>query len=158
MLSPVREPGEAQQLLSVPMSPAHEHATRCLLQVDKAATIAEIQVRSRRLGITLAGFARAAVRLNMRIDLDLPADAFDDQFPAEALTVRVREFAVLELLRARRLHEHEAQRILEIERWELVALMERAGITPTEKTFSQIQDELTQAIARHRPAAPKEPK
>jgi hypothetical protein len=94
----------------------------------------------------------------MRIDLDIPADAFDDQFPAEALAMRVREFTILELLRARRLHEHDAQRILEIERWELVQLMERAGIVPTETTFSQIQDELTRAIARHRPVAPKEPK
>jgi hypothetical protein len=93
----------------------------------------------------------------MRIEIEIPAGVFDEQFPEEELAARVREFVVLELIRARRLHEHEAQRILGIERWELIALMERAGIEPTEKAFSQIQDELSRAIARHRPAAPKEP-
>lgn len=93
----------------------------------------------------------------MRIDLELPPGVFDDQFPEQELTARVREFVILELLRARRLHEHEAQRLLGMERWELIELMERAGIAPTEKTFNQIQDELTRAIARHRPAASKEP-
>ena len=93
----------------------------------------------------------------MRIDLDIPADVFDHESTAEELTSRVREFAALELLRARRLHEHEAQRVLGLERWELIELMERAGIAPTEKTFSEIQDEFTRAIARHRTAAPKEP-
>jgi phage head maturation protease len=54
--------------------------------------------------------------------------------------------AVLELLRVRRLHEHEAQRMLGIERWELVQLMERAGIIPTEKQFENIRNELGAAI------------
>jgi hypothetical protein len=86
----------------------------------------------------------------MRIDLDIPAGVFDDQFPETDLTARVRKFAVLELLRVRRLHEHEAQRMLGLERWELIEMMELAGIAPTEKVFSQIQDELTRAIARQR--------
>jgi hypothetical protein len=93
----------------------------------------------------------------MRIDLDIPAGAFDDQCPEAALTARVREFAVLESLRVKRLHEHEAQRMLGLERWELIEVMESAGIAPTEKIFSQIQDELSRAIARHRTVAPKEP-
>jgi hypothetical protein len=93
----------------------------------------------------------------MRIELDLPPDVFDDQFTAAELNSRVREFAVLELLRAKRLHEHEAQRLLGLERWELLVLMERAGIVATEKVFDQIQYELNQAIARHQPAPAKEP-
>ncbi|HUN59661.1 MAG TPA: hypothetical protein VMU41_16225 [Candidatus Binataceae bacterium] len=93
----------------------------------------------------------------MRIELDLPADAFDDQFTAAELSSRVREFAVIELLRAKRLHEHEAQCILGLERWELLILMERAGVAPTEKVFDQIQCELNQAIARHQPTHSKEP-
>ena len=93
----------------------------------------------------------------MRIELDLPADVFDDQFTAAGLNLRVREFVVLELLRAKRLHEHEAQRMLGLERWELLALMERVGIVATEKIFDQIQNELNQAIARQQPAPAKEP-
>jgi hypothetical protein len=93
----------------------------------------------------------------MRIELDLPADVFDEQHTAAELTARVRELAVMELLRAKRLHEHEAQRLLGLERWELLAVMERAGIRPTERVFDQIQDELNQAIARHQPAHTKEP-
>jgi len=50
------------------------------------------------------------------------------------------------LLRAKRLHEHEAARILEIDRWDLVDKMEQAGIVVTEKEFDQIKGELGAAI------------
>jgi hypothetical protein len=83
----------------------------------------------------------------MRIDLDIPPGVFDDEFRAEDFATRVREFAALELLRARRLHEHEAVRMLGVERWELVAMMERAGIVPTEKQFDQIKGELGRLVA-----------
>jgi DNA-binding NtrC family response regulator len=86
----------------------------------------------------------------MEIKLDLPAEVFDDGFTAEDFASRVREFAVIELLRARRLHEHEAQRILGIERWDLVERMERAGIAPTEKVFDGLKAELSGAIAARR--------
>ena len=86
----------------------------------------------------------------MEIKLDLPADVFDDAFTAENFESRVREFAVMELLRVRRLHEHEAQRILHVERWELVERMERAGIAPTEKIFDGLKMELGSAIAARR--------
>ena len=83
----------------------------------------------------------------MEIRLDIPDPLFDDDFTAAAFEARVREFAVLELLRAKRLHEHEAARMLALERWELVERMERAGIVPTEKEFDQIKGELGTAIA-----------
>lgn len=86
----------------------------------------------------------------MEIKLDLPAGIFDDDFTAEDFEARVREFAVTELLRARRLHEHEAQRILGVERWELVERMERAGIAPAEKVFDGLKAELSSAIAARR--------
>jgi hypothetical protein len=86
----------------------------------------------------------------MEITLDLPAGIFDDAFTAEDFADRVRESAVMELLRARRLHEHEAQRILGLERWELVERMERAGIAPTEKIFDGLKAELGRAIAARR--------
>jgi hypothetical protein len=73
----------------------------------------------------------------VEIQLDLPADIFDDEFRTEDFRVRVRELAILELVRLKRLHEHEAQRMLGVERWELVERMERTGITPTEKVFNQ---------------------
>ena len=82
----------------------------------------------------------------MEIKLDLPADVFDDAFTAENFAGRLREFAVMELLRGKRLHEHEAQRLLGLERWELVERMERAGIAPTEKIFDGLKAELGKAI------------
>ena len=82
----------------------------------------------------------------MNISLDLPADLFDEGFTADAFAGRVREFAVIELLRTKRLHEHEAARILNLERWELIEKMERAGIVPTEKEFDKIKGELGDAI------------
>jgi hypothetical protein len=83
----------------------------------------------------------------VEIKFDLPAELFDDDFTAAAFEARVREFAVIELIRAKRLHEHEAARMLALERWELVERMEHAGIVPTEKEFDQIKGELGDAIA-----------
>jgi len=83
----------------------------------------------------------------VEIRLDIPAELFDDDFTLAAFEARVRELAVLDLIRAKRLHEHEAARILAVERWELVERMERAGIVPTEKEFDQIKGELGNAIA-----------
>jgi hypothetical protein len=89
----------------------------------------------------------------MEIKLDLPTDIFDDNFKAQDFATRLRELAILELLRAKRLHEHEAQRMLGVERWELVELMERYGITPTEKLFEEISSELRRAIAGRKRAS-----
>ncbi|MGH8012862.1 MAG: UPF0175 family protein [Candidatus Binataceae bacterium] len=86
----------------------------------------------------------------MEIKLDLAQDIFDEQFPEAEFVARVREFAVMELLRSKRLHEHEAQRMLGIARWELVERMERAGITPTEQVFDELKDQLGRAIAARR--------
>ncbi len=83
----------------------------------------------------------------MEIKLDLPADVFDAQFPEPGFAARVRELAILELVRVKRLHEHEAQQMLGIERWELVERMRAAGIAPTEQLFAEIRDELSKAIA-----------
>ncbi|MGH7933788.1 MAG: hypothetical protein ACREQN_11580 [Candidatus Binataceae bacterium] len=86
----------------------------------------------------------------MEIKLDLPHDIFDNEFPEAEFVARVRELAILELLRVKRLHEHEALRMLGLERWELVERMERAGITPTEKVFDALKDELGQALDARR--------
>jgi hypothetical protein len=84
-------------------------------------------------------------RVDIRIDI--PEDLFDDGFTAAAFATRVCEFAVIELVRVKRLHEHEAARMLGVERWELIEKMERAGIVPTEKEFEKIKGELGEAIA-----------
>ena len=86
--------------------------------------------------------------INLR--LDLPAELFDVQYPEAAFAARMRELAILELVRAKRLHEHEAKTMLGIERWELVTKMKAAGIAPTEDVFAGIQNELKQAIASKR--------
>ena len=83
----------------------------------------------------------------MEIRLDIPADVFDSEFGEEAFRARVRELAILDLVRVKRLHEHEAQALLALERWELVEKMKAAGIEPTEDAFSAIKGELDRAIA-----------
>jgi hypothetical protein len=83
----------------------------------------------------------------VRIDLDLPDDLFDAQYTEVDFTARVRELGILELVRVKRMHEHEAQRMLKLERWELVERMEAAGIAPTEKAFAEITGELKKAVA-----------
>lgn len=82
----------------------------------------------------------------MDIKLDIPADVFDSEFTEAVFRDRVRELAILDLIRAKRLHEHEAQAMLGIGRWELVERMKTCGIMPTEKLFEDIKGELEQAI------------
>jgi hypothetical protein len=88
----------------------------------------------------------AKISAAMKIVLDIPAELFDDDFTAAAFEARVAEFAVIELVRAKRLHEHEAARMLEIDRWNLLDKMERAGILATETEFDRIKGELGDAI------------
>jgi lactoylglutathione lyase len=83
----------------------------------------------------------------VKITLDLPADVFDSAFTEDAFAERVRQWAILALVNAHRLHEHEAAKILEVERWELVARMEAEGMRPTEKVFEEIRGELGRAVA-----------
>ena len=82
----------------------------------------------------------------MNLKLDLPEDIFDAQFPAADFEARIRELAILELVRVKRIHEHEAKQMLSLERWELVEKMRAVGIAPTEDVFAGIQSELTKAI------------
>ncbi|HZO82630.1 MAG TPA: lactoylglutathione lyase [Candidatus Binataceae bacterium] len=89
----------------------------------------------------------------MKITLDLPADVFDADFPEDAFAARVRERAILELVGMHRLHEHEAARMLGLQRWELVERMEAAGISPTEKVFDEIRGALGRALAARGAAA-----
>ena len=103
--------------------------------------------------MTTANKSRKKALSPVEIQLDLPADIFDHDFRKEDFRARVRELAILELVRLKRLHEHEAQRMLGVERWELVERMERAGITPTEKVFDQLKHELGDAIAARRSSA-----
>ena len=83
----------------------------------------------------------------MEIKIELPEDLFDAQFTEAEFTERLRELAILELVRTKKMHEHEAQRLLGLERWELVQKMVAVGIVPTEKAFAEIKDELGKAIA-----------
>ncbi|HYB90300.1 MAG TPA: hypothetical protein VEC38_04565 [Candidatus Binataceae bacterium] len=86
----------------------------------------------------------------MEFKIDLPDGVFDAQFPEDGFISRVRELAVLELVRANRLHEHEAAALLGLSRWQLVERMKAAGIAPTEEVFAGIRDELQEAIAARR--------
>lgn len=90
----------------------------------------------------------------MELKIDLPADVFDDQFPEADFRARVRELAILDLVRSKRLHEHEALEMLELGRRELVAKMKEQGFAPTEDLFNEIRGALDKAIAaRRKPGA-----
>ena len=89
----------------------------------------------------------------MQIRIELPGDVFDAQFREADFRERVRELAILELVRVKRLHEHEAQEMLGVTRWQLVERMKASGISPTEEVFDNIRDELTRAIGTRRARA-----
>ncbi len=86
----------------------------------------------------------------MDIKIDLPPDIFDAQFPEDRFRARVRELAILDLVRQKRMHEHEALEMLQISRRDLVALMKEAGFSPTEDVFAEIRGSLDRAIAARR--------
>jgi hypothetical protein len=86
----------------------------------------------------------------MNLKLDLPEDLFDAQFREADFAARIRELAILELVRLKRIHEHEAKQMLGLERWELVEKMKAVGIAPTEDVFAGIQSELSKAIESKR--------
>ncbi|HYA34028.1 MAG TPA: hypothetical protein VEF03_00340, partial [Candidatus Binataceae bacterium] len=71
----------------------------------------------------------------MEFTIDIPADLFDSEYTRDAFGERLHELAILELVRVKRMHEHEAAAMLGIARWELVERMKAAGIEPTESTF-----------------------
>ena len=80
------------------------------------------------------------------LKLDIPADIFDAEFRLAAFSDRMRELAILELVRVKRMHEHEALELLGLERRELLDRMKACGIVPTENAFEQIKGELEKAI------------
>ena len=90
--------------------------------------------------------------------IELPDDLFDAQFTESDFAARVRELAILELVRTKRLHEHEAKEMLALERYELVERMKAAGIAPTEDVFAEIKSELTRAIDFKRARRAAKPK
>jgi hypothetical protein len=90
--------------------------------------------------------------------IELPDDLFDAQFTESDFDARVRELAILELVRVKRLHEHEAKEMLALERHELVQRMKAAGIAPTEDVFAEIKGELTKAIDLKRARSGAKPK
>jgi len=90
----------------------------------------------------------------VNLKLDLPDDLFDANFTESEFAARVRELAILELVRLKRLHEHEAKEMLALERFELVERMKAAGIAPTEEVFAEIKGELGKAIDARRPRRP----
>ena len=86
----------------------------------------------------------------LNLKLDLPDDIFDPKLTESDFTARVRELAILELVRLKKLHEHEAKEMLALERYQLVERMKAAGIAPTEDLFAEIKGELTKAIDARR--------
>jgi len=83
----------------------------------------------------------------MKFEIDLDDDIFDAQYPADEFRTRLYELAILELVRTKRMHEHEAASLLNVGRWQLVEKMRAAGLEPTEDVFAGIRDELERAVA-----------
>src|ERR1700722_9628079 len=90
-------------------------------------------------------YANAKVSM-IDLKLDIPADIFDAEFSLAAFSDRMREVAILELVRSKRMHEHEALDLLGLERRELLEKMKACGIVPTENAFAEIKGELEKAI------------
>jgi hypothetical protein len=86
----------------------------------------------------------------MELKIDLPVDVFDAQFPEAQFRARLRELAILDLVRSKRLHEHEALEMLGIGRGELIEKMKEQGFAPTEDLFNEIRGALDKAIAARR--------
>ena len=82
----------------------------------------------------------------IHLDLEIPADIFDAEFTLAKFARRMRELGILELVRVKRMHEHEALELLGIERRELLEKMRDCGIIPTENAFEAIKGELDNAI------------
>ena len=94
----------------------------------------------------------------VNLKLDLPDDIFDANLTESDFAARVHELAILELVRLKRMHEHEAKTILALERYELVDRMKAVGIAPTEDIFAEIKGELTKAIDSKRARTGMKPK
>ncbi|HVN28109.1 MAG TPA: hypothetical protein VMT64_06465 [Candidatus Binataceae bacterium] len=82
----------------------------------------------------------------IHLDLEIPADIFDAEFTLAKFAARMRELGILELVRIKRMHEHEALELLGLERRELLEKMRQCGIMPTENAFEEIKGELDRAI------------
>jgi hypothetical protein len=82
----------------------------------------------------------------IELKLDIPSDIFDAEFTEAAFRERMRELAILEMVRSKRMHEHEALELLGLERRELLEKMKACGIVPTENAFDAIKGELEKAI------------
>ena len=87
-----------------------------------------------------------AVSKMIELKLDIPSDIFDAEFTEAAFRERMRELAILEMVRSKRMHEHEALELLGLERRELLEKMKACGIVPTENAFAAIKGELEKAI------------
>lgn len=90
----------------------------------------------------------------IQIEVELPGDVFDRQYGEAGFIARARELAILELLRVRRLHEHEVIALLGIERRELLGKMKEVGIAPTEQIFQALNSELEKAVESARGRRP----
>ena len=82
----------------------------------------------------------------IQIEVELPDEVFDREYGEAGFIARARELAILELLRVRRLHEHEAIALLGVERRELLGKMKEVGIVPTEQISQAINSDLEKAV------------
>ena len=86
----------------------------------------------------------------LRIERDLPDDAFDPGFEEEAFVGTVKEAAVMRLLRDARISQGKAAELLDIDRHELLALIARHDIPAIDLT----PEELAKDVQNLRGAMP----
>jgi predicted HTH domain antitoxin len=90
-----------------------------------------------------------------RIEVELPAEALEDFGSTEAASERLRQFAVLDLLRRRRISQGRAVELLGVSRPDLWDLMAEWGISVADPTDDELdQDASTALAAAHRPPTP----
>ena len=76
--------------------------------------------------------------MKVRFELDLPEELRELFESEEQATRAAREALVLDLLQRGKISQGKAAELLELDRWELLALMTEHGLTP----FPQTPDEL----------------
>lgn len=76
------------------------------------------------------------------LHFELPEELVDLLGSPQAVTDRAREALVLELLREERISQGQASRLLDLTRWEIIALMTKYRIPSGPATVSDLHREL----------------
>ena len=83
----------------------------------------------------------------LRVELELPDDAFGEDFDQETFCAKVREAAVMRLLREHRISQGKAAELLGLSRDQCLGLMASHGVPVVDLSPEKLELELRQAEA-----------